>query len=192
MCACVLSHFSRLTLCDPVGCSPPGSCVRGILQARILEWVACSSPGDLPNPGIEPASPATPALQAGSLPLSHRGSLGTVHDPPNNWDQQTGSSTNHTGCETPLRRGKGGQTRGAMQQGQRLPSAQKRVWLWDGLVWLGLVEVEVPLLYRNRGPLPGKSCPPVLLKDGRRGKTFLEILSPVRIRRVIPPYPKIN
>mgnify|MGYP006996439028 CR=1 FL=1 len=29
-----------------------------------------------------------------------------------------------------------------MQQGQRLPSAQKRVWLWDGSVWLGLVEEE--------------------------------------------------
>ena len=124
-------------LCDPVDCSPPGSCVRGILQARILEWVACPSPGDLPNPGIEPASPATPALQAGSLPLSHRGSLGTVHDPPNNWDQQTGSSTNHTGCETPLRRGKGGQTRGAMQQGQRLPSAQKRSGSGTGWCVLG-------------------------------------------------------
>ena len=30
----------------------------GILQARIVEWVACSPPGDLPNPGIEPRSPA--------------------------------------------------------------------------------------------------------------------------------------
>ena len=28
------------TLCDPVDCSPPGSSVRGILQARTLEWVA--------------------------------------------------------------------------------------------------------------------------------------------------------
>ena len=28
------------TLCDPVDCSPPGSSVCGILQARILEWVA--------------------------------------------------------------------------------------------------------------------------------------------------------
>ena len=28
------------TLCDPVDCSPPGSSVHGILQARILEWVA--------------------------------------------------------------------------------------------------------------------------------------------------------
>ena len=31
------------TLCDPVDCSPPGSSVHGILQARILEWVAISS-----------------------------------------------------------------------------------------------------------------------------------------------------
>ena len=32
-----------LTLCDPMNCSPPGFSVRGILQARILEWVAMSS-----------------------------------------------------------------------------------------------------------------------------------------------------
>ena len=38
-------------------CSLPGSSVRGILRARILEWVA-TPPGDLPDPGIEPASPA--------------------------------------------------------------------------------------------------------------------------------------
>ena len=30
------------TLCDPIDCSPPGSSVHGILQARILEWVAIS------------------------------------------------------------------------------------------------------------------------------------------------------
>ena len=33
---------SCLTLCQAMDCSPPGSCVRGILQARILEWVAIS------------------------------------------------------------------------------------------------------------------------------------------------------
>ena len=33
----------------------------------------CPSPGDLPNPGTEPVSPAAPALQADSLLLSHRG-----------------------------------------------------------------------------------------------------------------------
>ena len=39
-------------------CSPPGSSVHGISQARILEWVAISSSRDLPNPGIKPLSPA--------------------------------------------------------------------------------------------------------------------------------------
>ena len=41
-----------------VDCSPPGSSVHGISQARILEWVAIFSPVDLPDPGTEPASPA--------------------------------------------------------------------------------------------------------------------------------------
>ena len=31
-----------LTLCDPMGCSPPGSSAHGVLQARILEWAAMS------------------------------------------------------------------------------------------------------------------------------------------------------
>ena len=39
-------------------CSPPGPSVHGILQARMLEWVAFLSLGALPNPGIEPMSPA--------------------------------------------------------------------------------------------------------------------------------------
>ena len=38
--------------------SLPGSSVHGIFQARILEWVAIPSPGDLPDPEIEPGSPA--------------------------------------------------------------------------------------------------------------------------------------
>ena len=46
------------TLCDPMDCSPPGSSVHGILKARILEWVAIPFPGDIPNPGMEPGSPA--------------------------------------------------------------------------------------------------------------------------------------
>ena len=33
---------SGVQLCDPMGCSPPGSLVHGIFQARILEWVAIS------------------------------------------------------------------------------------------------------------------------------------------------------
>jgi len=52
-------------------CSPPGSSVHGISQARILEWFAISFSRGLPDPGIENGSPA---LEGDSLPLSHQGS----------------------------------------------------------------------------------------------------------------------
>ena len=55
-------------------CSLPGSSVHWILQARILECLPCPSPGDLPDPRIEPVSAASPALQVVSLLLSHQGS----------------------------------------------------------------------------------------------------------------------
>ena len=42
MCVCVLVTQSCPTLCDPMNCSPPGSFVHGILQVRLLEWVAIS------------------------------------------------------------------------------------------------------------------------------------------------------
>ena len=47
--------------------------VHGILQARILEWVAFLSPEDLPNPGIESRSPT---LQEEPLPAKLQDSLG--------------------------------------------------------------------------------------------------------------------
>ena len=74
---CVHAQSLQLcpTLCSPMDCSPPGSSVHGISQARILEWVAMPSSRD---PRIEPKSPAYPALQADSLPLSHRGSPKSV------------------------------------------------------------------------------------------------------------------
>ena len=46
------------TLCSPMDCSPPGCSVHGISQARTLEWVAISFSRDLPDPRIEPRSPA--------------------------------------------------------------------------------------------------------------------------------------
>ena len=49
--------------------SLPDSSVHGILQARILEWVAGPPPGDLPNPGIKPTVSYISALAGGSLPL---------------------------------------------------------------------------------------------------------------------------
>ena len=52
---------SCLTLCDTMNCSPPGSSVSGVFQARILEYSSYCHfllHGDLPDPGIEPTSPA--------------------------------------------------------------------------------------------------------------------------------------
>ena len=62
---CCLFTQLCLALCDPMDCSRPGSSVHGILQARIVEWVAISFSRDLPDPGIKPMSPA---LQVYSLP----------------------------------------------------------------------------------------------------------------------------
>ena len=50
---------TQSTLYYPMDCNPPGFSVHGIVQARILEWVA------VPLPGLEPASPT---LQTDSLP----------------------------------------------------------------------------------------------------------------------------
>ena len=70
-CACVwvtrLHAQSCLTLCDLMHCSTPGSSFHGIFQARILEWVTISSPGDPSYPGIKFTSPASPAWAGGSL-----------------------------------------------------------------------------------------------------------------------------
>ena len=52
---------SYSTLCNPMNYSLPGSSAHGILQARILEWVAIPSPGDLPNLGIRLVSLMSPA-----------------------------------------------------------------------------------------------------------------------------------
>ena len=64
------SNLTYLRLCNPVDCSPPGSSVCGIFQARILGRWPFPPPGDLPDPGIEPMSPA---LQADSFPLELSG-----------------------------------------------------------------------------------------------------------------------
>ena len=59
---CVYAQLCPI-LCDPMDCSPPGSSVHGVSQARILEWIAISFSRDLPYPKIEPLS----AAGAGSL-----------------------------------------------------------------------------------------------------------------------------
>ena len=60
-----------LTLCDPMDCSPPGSSVHGDSPGK--NGLPCSPPGNIPNPGIKPKSPA---LQVDSsqceLPEKHK------------------------------------------------------------------------------------------------------------------------
>ena len=60
VCACSVDQLC-LTLGGPVDCSPTGSSVRGIFQARPLEWVATSYSRRSSWPRIEPTSLASPA-----------------------------------------------------------------------------------------------------------------------------------
>ena len=73
---------SCLTLCDPIDCSWPGSSVHGILQARILEWVAVSSSRGSSWPRDWPAAPVSPALAGGFLttPLPEKPKLKVVYE----------------------------------------------------------------------------------------------------------------
>ena len=60
------------TLCNPVDCSLPGSSLHVILQQEYWSGLPFPSPGDLPNLGIKPQ---TPALQADTLTSEPPGTL---------------------------------------------------------------------------------------------------------------------
>ena len=69
-CLCDKSLQSCPTLCDPIGCGPPGSSIRGILQARILEWIAIAFSRIFPTQGSNlRLLRCLLHWQAGSLPL---------------------------------------------------------------------------------------------------------------------------
>ena len=85
--ACMRAELLQLwlTLCDPMDCSPPGSSVHGILQARILEWVAMPSSQNLldvyiyPLPvGPPPPSPAVLSTQRCLLSPTHSPATSTA------------------------------------------------------------------------------------------------------------------
>ena len=78
MCLCWVIQLC-LILSDSMDCSPPGFSIYGIFQARILEWVAISSPGNLPDPGSNPHPFHLLHWQADSLPLCHLGSIYIYH-----------------------------------------------------------------------------------------------------------------
>ena len=100
---------SCLTLCDPMDYT-----VRGILQARILEWVAFPFSRGSSQPRIEPRSPT---LQAGSLPAEQRGKpdIGTqqiqlhkpssVYRPANQWKDSECEQLDHIAALCQLLKG---------------------------------------------------------------------------------------
>ena len=66
LCACVCAQLlSHVWLCNSMDCSPPGSSVHGILQARIWSGLPFTTPRDLPQPGIEPMPLGSPAFASG-------------------------------------------------------------------------------------------------------------------------------
>ena len=69
-CVCAKLLQSCPTLCDPMDSIPPGCSAHEIFQARILEWIAIPSSGDLPHPGIVPTSFKSPALTGGFFTTS--------------------------------------------------------------------------------------------------------------------------
>ena len=74
ICVCAKSLQLYQTLCDPMDRSPPGSSVRGILQARILEWVAMPSSRGSSRPGDW-----TCVSCVGRVVLYHQCHLGSPH-----------------------------------------------------------------------------------------------------------------
>ena len=58
---CLVSEWCS-TLCNFMDNSLPASSIHGIPQARILEWFAIPSLGDVSNPGIEPTSLVSPTF----------------------------------------------------------------------------------------------------------------------------------
>ena len=74
LCACMLSCFSHVQFFATLWTVACQSLLpMGILQVRILEWVAVPSSSRSFPPGTEPVSPASPALQLDLLPLSYWG-----------------------------------------------------------------------------------------------------------------------
>ena len=70
-CGCPVASVMP-TLCDPMDCSPPGFSIHGILQVRVLEWVAMPSSRGSSRPRDWTWVSCSSALQADSLQLSHR------------------------------------------------------------------------------------------------------------------------
>ena len=101
ICMHAKSLQSCLTLYDPMDCTPPGSSVHEILQARILEWVAVPSSRRAPNPGVEPLCLCLLHWQTYSS-WSH---LGNPHVSNDTSGEGNGNPLQYSWLENPMDRG---------------------------------------------------------------------------------------
>ena len=86
-CLCAKLLQSCPTFCDTMDYSLPGSSVHGILRQEYWSGLPCPSLGDLPDPGIEPASRMFPALAGGFSTTSAAWEAREVH---NCWEPSCG------------------------------------------------------------------------------------------------------
>ena len=70
---CVPSHIQ---LCDPMYYSHQAPLSMGFFRQEYWDGLSFSTPGDLPDPGMEASTPRSPALAADSLPLASPGKSG--------------------------------------------------------------------------------------------------------------------
>ena len=88
--ACVLSHFSRVRLFGTLWTvAYQAPLAIGFSRQEYWSGLLCPPPGDLPNPGIEPVSPASPALQAAAASVVSDSVRPHRHQPtgfPHPWD----------------------------------------------------------------------------------------------------------
>ena len=78
VCVCVLSVQSCVTVATLWTVAHQVPLSIGFSKQEYWSVLPCPPPGDLPDPGIKPESPAAPALQADSLPGSHQGNPSRV------------------------------------------------------------------------------------------------------------------
>ena len=93
-CVCIFSRSFVSDLCDPMGSSPPGSSVHGFCKQEYWSGLPFPTPGDLPDPELNPYFWCLLHWQADSLPLVLPGNpRGTIsqHNKGHTWKAHTGN-----------------------------------------------------------------------------------------------------
>ena len=136
----------RLTLCSPMDCSQPESSVHGILQARILEWVAMpssrrSSPTQGSNPGLPQADSEPPRKPQAAWPITQIQSYITVilfQQSLKRWPKS------HPSLRAPLKKLLNAST--PLQKNRTGHPVSTHRWVWLNPLWWGQKFLEYVVL----------------------------------------------